>query len=159
MCEPYLDDILVYGRTFKEHVDNLRLVLKRLLARGIKLRAGKCVFAKSEVRYLGRIITKDGYKPDPKDTAALEKFKDSPKTVGELRSLLGFFGYYRGYVKDFSKKMKPLYDLLATKKESEDGEKGKNSKKIDVKKKKGGQRYDTNMMLSWMGQHQKNVKI
>ena len=101
VCEPYLDDMLVYGRTFEEHVGHLRLVLQRLLARGIKLRAEKCVFAKSEVRYLGRIVTSDGYKPDPKDTAALEKFRDSPKTVGELRSLLGFFGYYRGYVKDF----------------------------------------------------------
>lgn len=150
VCEPYLDDILVYGRTFKEHVANLRLVLKRLLARGVKLRAGKCEFGKTEVRYLGRIITKDGYKPDPKDTAALEKFKDSPKTVGELRSLLGFFGYYRAYVRDFSKKMKPLYDLLAT-------------KKVDGKEKhvknggKKGQRYDSNVLLNWTDDHQKIV--
>ena len=78
VCEPYLDDILVYARTFEDHVENLRMVLKRLLARGIKLRAGKCVFCKEEVRYLGRIITKNGYKPDPNDTAALEKFRGSP---------------------------------------------------------------------------------
>ena len=156
VCEPYLDDILVYGRTFKEHVQNLRVVLKRLKARGIKLRAGKCVFAKGEVRYLGRIVTKDGYKPDPADTAALEKFRDSPKTVGELRSLLGFFGYYRGYVQGFSKKMKSLYDLLKTK--DEDGVKKKGVKCVKKKgAKKGCQRYDNNALLEWTEEHQKIV--
>ena len=157
VCEPYLDDILVYGRTFEEHVANLRVVLKRLLARGIKLRAGKCVFGKTEVRYLGRIVTKDGYKPDPKDTAALEKFKDSPKTVGELRSLLGFFGYYRGYVKDFSKKMKTLYDLLAVKVDDENVAKKRKNGAKDVGMKRS-QRYDSNVLVNWTEDHQKVVE-
>ena len=112
ICEPYLDDILCYGRTFAEHIDNLRKVLQRLKARGIKLRAEKCNFVKPEVRYLGRLVSKDGYRPDPKDTIALEKFRCPPKNIGELRSLLGFLGYYRSFVKDFAKTMKPLYDLL-----------------------------------------------
>ena len=54
----------------------------------------------------------NGYRPDPVDTVALEKFRTPPRTVGELRSLLGFLGYYRAFVKDFAIKMKPLYDLL-----------------------------------------------
>lgn len=152
ICEPYLDDILVYARTFEDHVQNLRVVLKRLLARGIKLRANKCHFAKGEIRYLGRIITADGYKPDPADTEALEKFREPPKTVAELRSLLGFFGYYRGYVQNFSKKMKSLYDLLAVK-EDLGGEKQK--KKIDLKK--GRQRYDGKVLLEWTENHQQIV--
>ena len=68
---------------------------------------------KNEVRCLGRLISKHGYRCDPIDTAALEKFRAPPKTIGELRSLLGFFGYYyRCYVRDFSKIMSPLYSLL-----------------------------------------------
>ena len=86
----------------------------------------------------------------------MEKFRESPKTVGELRSLLGFFGYYRGYVKDFSKKLKPLYDLLQLKKDDDVGT-GKTSKKKAVKK-KGGQRYDSNVLVCWTDEHQKVVE-
>ena len=82
ICEGYLDDMLIYAKTFEEHVTNIKLVLKRLLSRGIKLRADKCVFAKQEVRYLGRLVSGDGYRPDPADTEALEKFRAPPKNVG-----------------------------------------------------------------------------
>ena len=115
VCIAYLDDILVYGKSFDEHVQNLKKVLSRLKSRGIKLRADKCKFFHEEVRYLGRLISKNGYRPDPVDTEALKKFREPPKNIGELRTLLGFFGYYRGYVKDFAKKFKPLYDLLKNK--------------------------------------------
>ena len=106
----------------------------RLHSRGIKLRGAKCVFAKQEVRYLGRLVSGRGYRPDPEDTAALEKFRTPPKTIGELRSLLGFLGYYRCYVKDFSRKVKPLYELLNMK-ETSKSKKGKPGQKYDAKEK------------------------
>ena len=112
VCVAYLDDILIFARTFEEHVHNLRLVLQRLKSRGIKLRADKCFFFRKEVRYLGRLVSKNGHRPDPKDTAALEKFRTPPKTIGELRTLLGFLGYYRSYIPDFSRKFQPVYQLL-----------------------------------------------
>ena len=124
VCTAYLDDVLIYGRCFEEHVENLRLVLRRLKARGIKLRADKCSFFQKEVRYLGRLISKQGHRPDPKDTAALEKFKTAPTTIGELRTLLGFLGYYRSYIKDFSRKFQPLYQILR----SEPSDKKKSTK-------------------------------
>ena len=96
ICEAYLDDILCFSKdSFNEHVEKLEAVLKRLEENGIKLRAEKCVFGKREVRYLGRLISAEGYRPDPADTAALQRFKEPPKTVGEVRSVLGFLGYYR----------------------------------------------------------------
>ena len=112
ICVAYLDDILIYGKTFEEHVENLRAVLRRLKSKGIKLRADKCHLFKKEVRYLGRLISKNGHRPDPKDTIALEKFRTPPKTIGDLRSLLGFLGYYRSYIQDFSRKFQPIYQLL-----------------------------------------------
>ena len=119
LCEPYLDDVLTHSKTFDQHVDDLEKVLCRLRENGIKLRAEKCEFAKREVRYLGRLVSGEGYRPDPEDTKALEEFRNPPSNIGELRSLLGFLGYFRCYVKDFSQKVKPLYDLL----------KGKSTKK------------------------------
>jgi transposase InsO family protein len=111
-CVAYLDDILVFGRTFEEHCQNLKLVLARLRTKGVKLRADKCFLFHEEVKYLGRLISKHGHRPDPKDASVLDKFKTAPKNVGELRTLLGFLGYYRQYVKDFAKRFKPIYDLL-----------------------------------------------
>ena len=115
VCIGYLDDILVYGKSFEEQVQNLVRVLKRLQSKGVKLRADKCVFLKEEVRYLGRLISANGYRPDPKDTEALERFRQPPKNVGELRTLLGFFGYYRSYIRNFAQKFKPLYNFLKVK--------------------------------------------
>ena len=144
ICEPYLDDVLCFSKTFEDHVKDLQRVLRRLKARGVKLRAEKCVFAKREVRYLGRLVSADGYRPDPADTAALEKFRAPPKTVGELRSLVGFLGYYRSYVRDFSKQVKPLYELLKVTGGEKDTKVGK----------KAGQRHDSKESIKWTDIHQ-----
>ena len=152
VCEPYLDDILAYGETFEEHVTHVKKVLRRLRLQGVKLRGKKCVFGKQEVRYLVRLVPCEGYRPDPEDTAALEKFRTPPKTVGEVRSLLGFMGYYRCYVRDFSKRVKPLYDLLSA------GEVDSSVKtKAGKKGGKKGQKYESKEMISWMDDHQKIV--
>ena len=147
LCEPYLDDVLCHSKSFDQHVEDLGKVLRRLREHGIKLRAEKCVFAKREVRYLGRLISGEGYRPDPEDTKALEKFRSPPKNIGELRSLLGFLGYFRCYVKDFSQKVKPMYDLL----------KGKVTGKVGKGKKgeKPGQRYNSKEKIEWGDVQQK----
>jgi len=132
---------LTYAKTFEEHLQNVRKVLQRLKSFGIKLNSKKCSFFKQEVKYLGRLISKAGYKPDPEDVKALNKFKNAPKTVGELRSLLGFLGYYWSYVKDFSKKLKSLYDLLT----------------CDIKspnKTKSRTQKDSNRLIKWENEHQ-----
>ena len=116
VCVAYLDDVLVYGRTFEQSVHNLKMVLVRLIAHGVKLRADKCKILMEEVRNLGILVSKNGYCPEPEDTQALNKFREPPKTMGELRTLLRFFGYYRSYIKDFAKTFKPIYDLLKTEK-------------------------------------------
>ena len=149
MAEPYLDDVMVHSGTFEQHVLDLEQVLLKLMEKGIKLRAGKCIFAKSEVRYLGRLVSGDGYRADPGDTAVLEKFRTAPKNIGELRSLLGFFGYYRAYVKDFSRKVRPLYDLLKGKTTVKAGKGKKNSK--------SGQCYDSREPVEWNEERQKVV--
>ena len=139
VCLAYLDDILIYGKSFAEHKQNLREVLQRLKSKGIKLRVSKCEFVKTEVRYLGRLVSAEGYRADPDDVKALDKFRDAPKTVGDVRSLLGFLGYYRPYVRDFAKKLKSVYDLLKEEKTgpettgpAKSGKKGYNKRRVVV---------------------------
>ena len=116
-CLSNMRDVLVYGRTFEEHTENVPRVLRCLKEKGIKLNPLKCDFFKNEIKYLVRLISKNGYCPDPENSIALEKRKIPPKTVGELRTLLGFLGYYRDYVQNFSQRLKPLYELLQNKSE------------------------------------------
>lgn len=114
ICIPYLDDVLVYSKTFPQHVEDLRSVLKRQQAWGIKLRPDKCDLFRNEVRYVGKVISSEGYRMDNKEIAAVQALKETPPTnIKELRKLLGFLGYYRSYVQDFSRHAKVLYDLLA----------------------------------------------
>ncbi|PIK49557.1 hypothetical protein BSL78_13575 [Apostichopus japonicus] len=115
ICVVYLDDILVYGSTFSNHVERLRRVLQRLQKHGIKLKPKKCELFKRKVRYLGRLVTGEGYGMDPADKEPVLLLKNkTPTTVGELRKILGFIGYYRNYIQNFSIIAKPLYGLLGT---------------------------------------------
>ena len=115
ICVTYLDDILVYSTSFEEQVTRLQQVLQAARKYGMKLRAEKCHLFQSEVKYLGRIVSADGHRPDPGDTAAVLQLKEKPPTtVGEVRKTMGLLGYYRRYIPDFSKQAKPIYDLLSS---------------------------------------------
>ena len=110
---PYLDDITVFSKSFDEHVEHVRQVLQRLKMHGVKLKPSKCKLFHREVSFLGRVISKSGYRIDPKATEAVTKLKGStPMTVGEVRKLVGLLGVYRRHVKDFAKIAKPIYELL-----------------------------------------------
>ncbi|MES9882681.1 MAG: reverse transcriptase domain-containing protein, partial [Sedimenticola sp.] len=115
ICIPYLDDVLIYSKSFDQHLVDVRAVLRRFKEKGIKLKAKKCSLFKKEVRYLGHLVSKDGYRMDPVDIEPVLKLKEKTiNTVGDLRQLLGFLGYYRRYIPDFSRRAKSLYDLLTT---------------------------------------------
>ena len=64
ICVPYFNDVIVFSRTFDEHIENVRTVLRRLREHWIKLKARKCKMFKKEVNYLGRIVSADGYRVD-----------------------------------------------------------------------------------------------
>lgn len=117
VCQPYLDDNLVHSKTFDDHLQDIRKVLQCYQNHGVKLTPRKCEVFRNQVRFLGRLVTKDGYTMDPADVAPVQALKErTPKTVGEVRKLLGFLSYYRSYIENFSRKAAPLYLLLAEKK-------------------------------------------
>ena len=108
----YLDDIIVYGRDFQEHLNNLGLVMDRLQAANQKLKAKKCRFFQKEVAFLGHIVTEHGVKTDPAKTAVVEKWR-RPENVSELRSFLGLVSYYRRYIQNFAGIAKSLHALTS----------------------------------------------
>ena len=112
ICIPYLDDVLGFSKSFEDHLVDMQKTLKILREHRIKLNSNKCRLFKREAKYLGYILSAEGYKPDGASDEVIDKLKKSPETVGELRSLLGFIGFYRSFIQDFSRKAKPLYDIL-----------------------------------------------
>ena len=110
---PYLDDLIVFSGSFKDHVEHLRTVLRKVKERGLKLKIDKCKFFQPQVKFLGRIVSKDGYRMDDSNVQAVKALADHiPKNVGEVRQLLGLLSFHRRYVQDFAKIARPLTDLL-----------------------------------------------
>lgn len=111
VCLVYLDDIIVYSKTKQEHINKLQQVFEALRKASLKVNVNKCVFMAEEIEFLGHILTKDGLKPNEKKIEAIQKFP-IPKTVKEVRAFLGLVGYYRKFVPNLSKIIKPLTDAL-----------------------------------------------
>lgn len=106
-CLPYMDDALVYSGTFRDHLAHLRQVLRLIQKKGIKLKPLKCKLFRHEVKFLGHIVSADGYKMDHADMQAVQSLKQQrPKNIGEVRRLLGFLGYFRKYHRKSSQKGK-----------------------------------------------------
>lgn len=81
-----------------------------------KLKPEKCELFRSEVRYVGRLVSAEGVRIDPKDLDAVRSLTTrTPQTVGDVRRLLGFLSYYCAFIQDFSRVAKPLYKLLQAK--------------------------------------------
>ncbi|WVZ89490.1 hypothetical protein U9M48_035886, partial [Paspalum notatum var. saurae] len=97
------DDILIYSKSEKEHEEHLRIVLARL--REHKL------YPSLEVSFLGHILFEKGVAVDPSKVEDVLNWKQ-PKTVTEIWSFIGLAGYYRCFIKDFSKTAKPVTSLM-----------------------------------------------
>jgi hypothetical protein len=107
----FIDDILVYSKSEAEHEKHLKLMLQRLREHKLYAKLSKCEFWIDKVPFLGHVISKGGIAMDPgkvKDVLDWEV----PHTVKEVCSFLGLAGYYRRFIENFSKIVKPLTSLL-----------------------------------------------
>ena len=107
----YIDDILVTGRTDKEHLRNLEEVLRRLQKYGLRIKQAKCAFMQSAVEYLGHRIDANGVHAAPSKVEAIQH-APTPRNTTELRSFLGMINYYGKFIPNLSSLCHPLNNLL-----------------------------------------------
>ena len=101
ICLYYLDDIIIYGRTPEELLERLRMVLDKLRDAGLKLKPSKCVLFKTEIQYLGHLVSADGVNPIPDKIQALKDWP-TPYCIRDVRAFFGLASYYRRFVKGFA---------------------------------------------------------
>lgn len=109
-CQAYLDDILIYSKTRKEHQEHVRKVLLRLRQAGLQVDIDKCEFHVQETKFLGLIVSTSGLKMDPDKVKAVVNW-ETPTCLKEVQAFVGFCNFYRRFIRDFSKTVKPLVAL------------------------------------------------
>ncbi|GJU42668.1 reverse transcriptase domain-containing protein [Tanacetum coccineum] len=115
VCKPYLDkfvivfidDILIYSKSEEEHEVHLKTILDLLEKEKLYAKFSKCEFWLKEVQFLGHVVNRDGIHMDPSKVESVKNWK-TPESSTEIRSFLGLAGYYRRFIKNFSKIAKPL---------------------------------------------------
>lgn len=106
----YLDDLIVFGKTLEEHEQRLLKVLDRLEEFGLKLSIDKCLLCQPQVKFLGHIVSASGVATDSEKVSAVTHWK-KPVDLKSLQSFLGFCGYYRRFIQNYSAIVRPLTEL------------------------------------------------
>ena len=107
----YVDDVIIFSSTFKEHINHLEEVFSRLREAGLKLSPTKCHFAQRNLHYLGHVLSKNGIQTDDQKVEKIQNLV-APKDQKGVKSLLGLTNYYKKFVSGYSKLCAPLFELL-----------------------------------------------
>jgi hypothetical protein len=114
IIEVFMDDFTVYGDSFDKCLENLSLILKRCIETNIFLNYEKCYFMVEQGIVLGHVVYSRGLEVNKAKIDVISSLP-CPSCVREVRSFLGHVGFYRRFIKDFSKITAPLCKLLAKK--------------------------------------------
>lgn len=105
----FMDDVVVTGRSDKEHMQNLTLVLQRFRDAGFRINRDKCEFNQKKIAYLGYVIDEEGLHKDAKKVEAIVNMP-TPNSITQIKSFCGLVNYYGKFIPNVSSILKPLYD-------------------------------------------------
>ncbi|MEO1300843.1 MAG: reverse transcriptase domain-containing protein [Bacteroidota bacterium] len=111
----YLDDVLVIGKTFEEHLETVCQVLDCLRMHGLKVNPRKCQLFQQSVKFLGHVVSSDGLSPLPENIEAIVNYS-APKSIKSVQRFLGMINFYRRFIPHCSTIAKPISSLLSSKK-------------------------------------------
>ena len=106
----YLDDIIIFSQDELQHLEHLEIVFSHLQEAGLKMKCSKCDFFKSEIHYLGHLISPEGISPLPNKLDSI-RHMPVPNSAKEIKQFLGLTGYYRKFVPRFADISRPLTTL------------------------------------------------
>lgn len=115
-CLVYLDDLIVFSKTVKEHMKNLEEVFLRLRKANLQIHPGKTVFLQKTVLFLGYVVDGNGIRPDPKKVELIKNWH-RPENVKQVQQFFGLASFYRQFIENFAKKSRALSLLLKKGKE------------------------------------------
>ena len=107
----YFDDIIIFSQDELQHLEHLEIVLSHLQEAGQKMKCSKCDFFKSEIHYLGHLISPEGISPLPNKLDSI-RHMPVPNSAKEIKQFLGLTGYYRKFVPRFADISRPLTTLM-----------------------------------------------
>lgn len=112
ICLVYIDDLIIFSRTFEDHLHHLEQVFKRLREAGVCLKPSKCYFVQTKVEYLGHIVSGESLSPNPNKIKAVQEFPLPTNATG-VKAFLGLCNYYRHFIQGFAQIASPLNKLTS----------------------------------------------
>ena len=110
-CLVYIDDIIIFGKTFAEMLQKLKKVMSKLREANFKMNRSKCSFGETRLEYLGHIVSKAGIEPNPEKIDSILQIP-APTSKREVQSFLGMVGYYRKFIENYSKIVFPILETI-----------------------------------------------
>ena len=106
-----MDDIVIYSKSAESHLKHLDIVLDKLSQNGLRVKFSKCQLFRTQIHYLGFIVSRDGLRVNPEKVRAASAFPQ-PVNIKGIQAFLGLVGYFRHFIENFAIKAQPLYNLL-----------------------------------------------